>query len=153
MKRDRDDLQVPVRERAPRPRSAPALEHQKLQVSKFQWYLKSVWKVINDCRLDSNLGWFLKIHNRKCNYPPPSLAIHQKQTESQQQGGQWQKANVSIYPHIGRLCVFSFPNQGQGALPTTHTGGRRLKTEGAGKMSPSSKLCTRGLKNEWKPSC
>lgn len=41
--------------------------------------------------------------------------------------------------------AFSY-NQGQGALPVAHTAGRRLKREGAGKMSPSSKHYTLGAK-------
>lgn len=94
--------------------------------------------------------WFLKIHNRKCNYPPPSQAVHQKQRSHNREARA--EANASVYPHIERLCIFSFSNGGQEALPTAHTGGRRLKKEGADKMSPSSQLYTMGIKNEWKPS-
>lgn len=95
--------------------------------------------------------WFLTIHNRKCNYPPPSLAIHQKQTESQQQGRQRQEANASAFPPLERLCIFLFGNQDRGALPTAHTGGRGLKREGAGKVSPSPKDYTMGLKTSEGP--
>lgn len=75
----------------------------------------------------------LKVHNRKCNDPPPSLAIHQRQTYSRQQGSQWQKAKDNTFPHFKKGCIFLLRNQGQGALPTAHTGGRRQKREAAGK--------------------
>ena len=79
--------------------------------------------------------WFLKIHNRKCNSPPPSLAIHQKQTESPRPGGRWQREDAS-----------TLLNRGPGAFTVAHTGGRRLEREGAGKMSPSSKHYPLGAK-------
>lgn len=76
--------------------------------------------------------WFLKIHNRKCNYSPPSLAIHQKQKKSQPQGGHGRRQMPATLFLTQKGCRFPTHNQGRGALPSAHTEERELRREPEG---------------------
>lgn len=54
----------------------------------------------HDCKLDSKPCWFLKIHNRKCNYPPPSQPfIKSRRRESVRSHGGRRPMSESLFPH------------------------------------------------------
>lgn len=83
---------------------------------------------------------FLKIHNRKRKYPPPSLAIHQKQTESQPRGGQGQKAKAGTFPRF-RRAAFSNSTAKDG----------REKAEDRGAASKPPRFKHRGVRSQGEP--
>lgn len=128
---------------ANRPVPAPALKHQGS--TDFKCYLQSVAvkELINDFRLDDNLGdsWKCTTGNVTILHPPEPFI--KSSPEFQPQGGQWQKANPGT-----TLPPWHRHNQGQG-VPTP---------EGGGEEEHVPKFQTRGLRrsanraaDQWQP--